>query len=421
MIIPCPRCRRKNRLPDTLRPNGEYRCSRCLTLLLGVTSEDRPAAAPKPRTPVPPPTTRRSGPRLSDAALQPGLAALGARWRAVRKPPPALALLHLAYLLTLLVLAISNALGPERWWLGSLNLYLPQWVWALPGAVILPLTVWLARRWAWVPLLALAWVLGPVMGLCGRWGLPAPPDARPAGTGGGAHLRVMTYNIKWTSRDGGAGAVRDIAAFRPDLIQMQDSGGVMLGMVGKALAGWNVRTSGQYLVATHFPLPPLQSLDISYAGANHHCVRYTLQVGGRAVTVYDVHLLSPRGGLVAVRGGLVEGMAGNANQRLFEAERLEGYAASEPGPTLVTGDLNAPMQSLVCRRLLASGLRDAFAEGGFGYGYTYGAYTRVGQPYVRIDHILASREWGFGGCWVGNRVGSDHCPVIADLTLPPSR
>lgn len=393
MIIQCPRCQRRNRLPDVLRPDGEYRCSHCQAVL--------------------------SGGALRGGPVGNALRRLWAGRRAAPRPPLALTLLNLAYLLVLLALAISNARGPEGWWLGSLNLYLPQWLWALPGAVILPLTLWLARRWAWVPLLALGWVLGPVMGLCGHWGLPMSPDAPP--TGGGARLRVMTYNIKWTSRDGGAGAVRDIEAFHPDLIQMQDSGGVMQGAVGKALAGWNVRTSGQYLVATHLPLPPLQSLDISYAGANHHCVRYTLQVGGRAVTVYDVHLLSPRGGLAAARGGQVEGMDGNAGQRLFEADRLAGYLAAEPGPALVTGDLNAPMQSLVCRRLLEAGLRDAFAEGGYGYGYTYGAYTRVGQPYVRIDHILASHEWRLGGCWVGNRAGSDHCPVIADLTLPPAR
>ncbi len=396
MIIQCPRCRRKNRLPDTPRPDGAYRCSNCQAVL--------------------------SGGALRGGPVGNALRRLGALWagrRAVPRPPLALTLLNLAYLLVLLVLSVSNAQGPERWWLGSLNLYLPQWIWALPGAVILPLTLWLARRWAWVPLLALGWVGGPVMGLCGHWGLPMSPDARPADVAQGTRLRVMTYNIKWSSRDGGAGAVRDIAAFRPDLIQMQDSGGVMQGVIGRALAGWNVRTSGQYLVATHLPLPPLQSLDISYAGSNHHCVRYTLQVGGQAVTVYDVHLLSPRVGLSAARGGSVEGMEGNAGQRLFEAARLAGDVAAEPGPALVTGDLNAPMQSLVCRRLFGAGLRDAFAEGGFGYGYTYGAYTRVGQPYVRIDHVLASRAWDFGGCWVGNSVGSDHCPVIADLVLPP--
>ena len=306
-----------------------------------------------------------------------------------------------------------NAEGPEGWWLGSLNLYLPQWLWALPALALAPLTWRLARRWAWAPLLGLAWVLGPLMGLCAH--PPASPDGPRPGPAQG-HLRVMTYNVKWSSRDGGA-IVSDIQRFRPDLIQMQDSGGVLQGVLGRALAGWNVRVDGQYLVASRLPLPPLQPRDLSYPGAQHHGVRYTLRVGPADVAVYDVHLLSPRGGLMAVRHRQMEGMEGNADQRLWEAGRLAGYVAAEPGPTLVTGDLNAPVQSLVCRRLFAAGLRDAFSEAGSGYGYTYGAYTRVGAPYVRIDHVLASRGWRVAGCWVGNTEGSDHRPVIADLVL----
>ena len=327
------------------------------------------------------------------------------------------ALLNLSYLMLLLVLAITNAAGPEEWGLGSLNLYLPQWLWALPIVFLVPATWWLARRWAWVPVIPLLWVLGPGMGLCWHWGWPASPGDSTAG--GASRLRVMTYNIKWGRRDEAA-IVRDIETFRPDLIQMQDAGGVTDGAIGRALAGWNVRTDGQYLVASRLPLPTLEARDISFPNSTpHHCVRYLLRVGGADVTVYNVHLLSPRAGLVSVRQHQTEGMEGNAEQRLVEEARLADYVAAEPGPTLVTGDLNAPVQSLVCRRLFGAGLRDAFSEAGFGYGYTYGGYTRVGHPYVRIDHILVSRRWRVQHCWVGNAAGSDHCPVIADLTLAP--
>lgn len=331
-----------------------------------------------------------------------------------RRRALAAALLNLIYLVALLILALTNAAGPEEWGLGSLNLYLPQWLWALPAVVLAPLTWWLARHWAWVPAAALLWVLGPGMGLCWHGGWPAPLGAPSAAPG---RLRVMTYNVKWGGRDGDA-VVRDIASFRPDLIQMQDSGGVMDGAIGKALAGWNVRTDGQYLVASRLPLAGLEARDISFPGSSpHHCVRYLLRVGGADVTVYDVHLLSPRAGLMSVRQQQTAGIEGNAEQRLFEAGRLADYVMAEPGPTLVTGDLNAPVQSLVCRRLFGAGLRDAFNEAGFGYGYTYGGYTRIGHPYVRIDHILVSRRWQVQHCWVGSAAGSDHSPVIADLTL----
>ena len=370
MIIECPRCGRKNRLPNVPGQKGVYQCSAC-----------RETLAKSRQPPV---------------------------W----KPPKAVAVLNALFLLALLTLTVSNAVGPERWWLGSLNLYLPQWLWAVPGAVVLAVTALAAWRWAWVPLLALGWVFGPVMGWCG-YGGSAPAES------GGTRLRVMTYNVKWGSRDGGAGAVGDIARFHPDLIQMQDSGGVMQGAIGRALAGWNVQTSGQFLVASRLPLTPLEDRDLSFDSHPHHCVRYQMQVGGQAVTVYNVHLLSPREGLVAARHTQSgDGMEANADARLWQARRLSDMVALERGPVLLTGDLNAPTQSLVCRRLFGAGLRDAFSESGVGYGYTYGAFTRVGRPYVRIDHILASAAWRLTGCRVGNATGSDHCPVIADLALP---
>ena len=388
MIIQCPHCRRKNRLPDTPQGKGEYRCSNCQETLVGTRDV---------RTPSLPAWLRAAAPR---------------GWRQVTA-----IVLNLAFLLALLVLSLTNAAGPEGWWLGSFNLYLPQWLWALPAVVLVPLTWAMARRLTWVPLAGLLWVLGPVMGLCWHWGWPTSPGTPPAGVG---RLRVMTYNVKGGSRDAGA-IVRDIAAFHPDLIQMQDAGGVAQGIIGKALADWNVRVDGQYLVASRLPLPPLEARDISYPGSNHHCIRYTLHVGGAEVVVYDVHLLSPRLGLVSVRHRQTGAMEGNAGERLFEAGRLADYVGAEIEPTLVTGDLNAPEQSLVCRRLFGSGLRDAFSEAGFGYGYTYGGYTRVGQSYVRIDHILVGHQWQVEHCWVGNAAGSDHCPVIADLTLTPGR
>lgn len=388
MIIRCPRCRRKNRLPDTLQLSGVYRCSECQETLFGAETSGKSAGKSVPKR--------------------------------LQKPPLALTLLNAAYLLVLLVLTLSNATGPEGWWLGSLNLYLPQWIWALPAAVILPLTFGFARRWAWVPLLALLWVLGPVMGFCWHWGLPAGSDApRPAVSG--VRLRVMTYNVKGGRHDGAA-VVRDIRAFHPDLIQFQDSEDVLKGPVGVALAGWNVRVSGQYVVASPSPISELEPRDISYAGGTpHHCVRYLLQVGRTQVAVYDVHLLSPRLGLISVRHRKIGGIVGNTEARLQEAVHLADYVRQETGPTLVTGDLNAPVQSLVCRGLFAAGLRDAFSESGYGYGYSYGAFTPVGHSYVRIDHILASRQWQFENCWVGNEIGSEHCPVIADLVLPGER
>jgi len=84
----------------------------------------------------------------------------------------------------------------------------------------------------------------------------------------------------------------------------------------------------------------------------------------------------------------------------------------------VAGDFNAPVQSIVCRKLMRHGLTDAFSTAGQGYGYSFGHELRlVAHSYVRLDHILASRHWRVERCWTGGADASDHRPVIADLVL----
>src|SRR5262249_38736841 len=156
--------------------------------------------------------------------------------------------------------------------------------------------------------------------------------------------------------------------------------------------------SGQYIVASRLPLSKLQSKDLSYPGGHHDCVRATLTVQGVPITLYDVHLLSPREGLVAVKYRQIDGMEGHVSDRLARSDRLAGYLRQEHGPLIVTGDLNTPVQALTCRKLFDVGLRDAFSAAGSGYGYTYGQYTRIHRPFVRIDHILTNAPWQVRDC-----------------------
>lgn len=89
----------------------------------------------------------------------------------------------------------------------------------------------------------------------------------------------------------------------------------------------------------------------------------------------------------------------------------------------MAGDFNSPDHSLVCEPLRQAGLTDAFAQGGRGYGYTYGHFLLKNRvPYlraswIRIDHIMASSGLRAQTCWVGTRGASDHRLVVADFVL----
>jgi vancomycin resistance protein VanJ len=324
----------------------------------------------------------------------------------------ALTILNVLYLLGLALLTALNASGPEETWFGSLNLYLPQWIWLLPGIPLFLLTLLAAWRRAWLPLLGILWTAGPIMGYCWH-GSSAPPKTP------GIRLRIMTYNVKWARWDTAA-IVRDLETYQPDVVQMQDSAGALNGAVGRALAGWNVSISGQYIIASRLPLSKVEGRNISFPGSSHHCLRATLTVQNQSITLYNVHLLSPRYGLLAVRHRNTDGIEANTDQRLYEAKMLVDAVRGEDGPLILTGDLNAPIQAQVCQYLFHVGLRDAFTEAGRGYGYTYGQQTRLKHPYVRIDHIMVNAPWQVLACWTGNETGSEHIPVLADLFLPAS-
>jgi endonuclease/exonuclease/phosphatase (EEP) superfamily protein YafD len=344
-----------------------------------------------------------------------------------RKAPAWLLCLLFAYGTILLALTILNRLGADRWWFGALNLYLPQAVWALPGLFLAVFTLVKARRWTWAPLLGMVWVAGPLMGFCRP--LPAAPE--PSGS---LPLRVMTWNVKYGihGRLATLELINDIDRNKPAVVLLQDAVGVLNGPLGEYFSTWNVRSNGQYIIASRLPLGKLQVLRIAFPGEEHTCVRTRVQVGVTAVTLYNVHLETPRWGLNAFRATkrrpwylptAIQQLENNVEARLTQVRALQDYVRQEQGPVIVAGDLNSPDTSQVCATLRGAGLHDAFAEGGTGYGYTYGHFLLLHRvpgfncSWMRIDHIMMSSQLQSCRCRTGTGLASDHRPVIADLIL----
>lgn len=341
-----------------------------------------------------------------------------------RKAPAWLLTIIFAYIALLAALTVLNRSGADRWWYGALNLYLPQVVWMVPGILLVVFTLKVARQWTWVPLLGIAWVAGPLMGFCWPLHLPSEsPNSMP--------LRIMTWNVKYGSHD--KLAIRyDIDRNSPTVVLFQDAGGLLEGPLGEYFSTWNVRSDGQYIIASKLPLGELQVRRISFQGEEHTCVRTQLMIDGTAVTLYNVHFQSPRWGLNALRvvkrrpwylPKAAQQLENNVEARFTQVQTLREYVRQERGPVIVAGDLNSPDASLVCATLKDAGLTDAFAEGGKGYGYTYGHFLLqhrlpfLNLSWMRIDHIMMSSQLHTRSCWTGTGKASDHRPVIADLVL----
>lgn len=328
-----------------------------------------------------------------------------------------------AYGAVLGTVTVLNVVGSDRFWFGALNLYLPQIIWAAPGVVLTVLSLKAARRWVWAPLLCVAWVLGPVMGFC--WAMHAPP-----GPGG---VRIMTWNVK----SGGnnpiiqAEIALSIEAAGPEVVLLQEADGLLEGPVGRLFREWNVRSSGQYIIASRLPLDEGEVRLIPFRGENHTCLRCRLHLGAKTLVLYDAHFQSPREGLNAFREvrrepwylpGAIEELEENVEARLSQARALRKLIDGEREPVVVAGDLNSPDASLACATLRRAGLHDAFAESGKGYGYTYGhsllrhRFHGLIPSWVRIDHIMLSSHLTSYACRTGTEDLSDHRPVIADIT-----
>ncbi len=335
--------------------------------------------------------------------------------------------LILAYGLFLALITVLNGLGPDRWWLGAFNLYLPQALWLVPVILLAPFAMKFARRWSWVLVLYGLWVCGPIMGF--HWAF------RPhqAAAQGGGTLRVMTCNIKYGRRDLAA-LISDLVRYRPDVVFLQDVEYTMKGPLGAFFRDWHVRSYGQYVIASRWPLGRPEACSPSLPVEQEFAVRTRLQFGATSIALYNVHLLTPREGLNALRvvrkhpGRIdesIQDLQENVERRFLQAARVAELVRQERGAIILAGDLNSPDGSLACRALKEARLHNSFSQGGRGYGFTYGHFLLRGRlpwlprtSWMRIDHIMLSPGLRSGRCWTGNGEASDHRPVIAEIFVP---
>jgi endonuclease/exonuclease/phosphatase (EEP) superfamily protein YafD len=315
--------------------------------------------------------------------------------------------------------------GPDDVWT-ELSRYLPYYWLALPCIVALVLSWFLGWRWLAGSAAVAAWLAVVTLG----WVFNFGEHAAPAGT---VKLRFMTYNVKAVIANELAGGMAaldfEVNKHQPDVIVMQDANGLFVprgsGAVSEGLKVFGLPYAfvlGQYAVASRHPLRDCAEMKTSVD--DFRPVRCTLRVAGTDVSIVTAHFLSPRGGLMAARREGIDGADDwqrNYAQRLQQANALLRAVAELPRPLIVAGDLNAPESSPVIQTLLTAGLRDAFAAGGWGYGFTYGqAFTQGigrGRAFLRIDHILVSGDLHVSRTWIGGGGASQHQPVVADLAL----
>jgi endonuclease/exonuclease/phosphatase family metal-dependent hydrolase len=339
----------------------------------------------------------------------------------------ALRIACLLWLLAVLAIAVARRWSDSAW--VELARFLPYYWIVVPGAVLTVLAAWrLGRAWPIAGLAGLAVHAFASMGP--EW------NSGDAALPGGIALRVMTYNIKaGTARErhGGLEALNtEVARHAPDLVLTQDADSLLATRdaqplhiaFGPAVFGLpHVFALGQYVVASRHPIRGCHTRQMEDGRESHRFLVCDIDVDGVSLSVVNLHLHTPRGGLIAARHEGLEGASEwqrNVEARLAQARSVAQVLPALPRPLIVAGDMNAAGDSPVVRLLMqAAELRDTFDAAGRGFGYTYGHSMRWGLAFLRIDHILVSPRIAVLSSTVGGGAASEHRPVVADLMLRP--
>jgi endonuclease/exonuclease/phosphatase (EEP) superfamily protein YafD len=293
----------------------------------------------------------------------------------------------------------------DLWWPATVFLFSPRWLLAVPLAVLIPAAgLWRRRSLLLLGAAALV-VAGPVTGGRIPWG-------RLVGsTPQGPHLRVMTCNMHYRNVNP-APLMALVEAVRPDIVALQEW--TRNKENDAALwKGWHFFGGQRLFLASRYPILRHQDLGDHSASQQGSIRRYELATPAGEVTLFSLHLASPREALTEfVRDSdkAAAEVRGETALRRLQMQHLAEEAATVHGPLLLAGDFNTPPESILFRRHYADST-DAFSTAGWGWGYTYVSKSTM----VRIDHILAGPGWYAQRCWVGPDVGSPHRPVVADL------
>ena len=137
------------------------------------------------------------------------------------------------------------------------------------------------------------------------------------------------------------------------------------------------------------------------AGLSVPCMKASVRIGGRPVTVLNVHLVPPK----SVRHF--------RRQSAQFADLLETIAA-ERGPVVFAGDFNFTARARFAGCVRHRGLRACHDLAGWGRGTTwpvsgvlrYGLGLRIDNIYLTPDLTCMSSRTGVGA-------GSDHRPIVA--------
>lgn len=250
--------------------------------------------------------------------------------------------------------------------------------------------------------------------------------AVPASAVGGRPMTVLSFNIHHAAGPDGvfdlSRLAAEIRASRADVVGLQE--------VDRHYGERSEWTDEPAELASRLGMHVVfgANLDLEPPAPGQPRRQYGTAVLSRYPIVSWRNTLLPKGNPAEEQRGLLEAVLDvrghsvrvmsthlqhdSAATRLLQAEAVASAVSSDPGPVVLTGDLNAAPDQPEITTLTAL-MTDTFAKTGHGDGYTH----PVESPMHRIDYVL-TQDVRPVRSEVLPTESSDHLPVLTKVLLP---
>jgi endonuclease/exonuclease/phosphatase (EEP) superfamily protein YafD len=229
----------------------------------------------------------------------------------------------------------------------------------------------------------------------------------PRWTAAAPTFRVLDANVYYRNTTLLAGYAKEIKAYHPQLVTMEEAtppGVTQLGKSG-ALADlpYHYEVSRYdpkaFFIASKYPLGPSH---VVLFGGVPLMVQTTVELPAGPLTLWVVHTTAP----------VTESFA-QWNGQLARIASLVKHRGSRD--LLVVGDFNATWGNRGFRSILAQGMTDGAAARGRAFAMTWSQLKHPLPPLVRIDHVLTGSDIAVTTIRTDVGPGSDHSDLLATI------
>ncbi len=264
------------------------------------------------------------------------------------------------------------------------------------------------KVWKWCALASAVVALNLVAVMPWYWG--APPVAEETHD---SAIRIMVANVLEANTDADP-FLAAVAQNAPDLIVVMEVNELWSRQLKKLHDRYPYHFTeprqDSFGIALMSRIPLVDARVTYLATSGVPTIVAEIRRRGRDITLYAVHTLPP----------------GSHEYAAIRNEHLQSLAdlvRANDKPCIVAGDLNTTMWSPYYQEFeRRSGLKNA--RRGFGLQPTWPTWPRwlqsVLTPFsIPLDHVLSTPHFQATSCSTLEQIGSDHLPLIVELSLTP--